>query len=198
MKRALIVGNGTSRNVLNLRELHKDHVIFGCNALYRDFDDHAIPDWLIAIDPHMIAEIRLSSFPQDRFIVPPPSEQWEPAECNPNRPRSNAGMNAMQAAIRKGHKELVCVGFDFLIGDRNKSISNLYDGTPNYGPETRANYMDNNGRANYLNWFALQNPGVQFTFAYPSGNSILRLFANNIQYMNFEQAFGNIHTNTTT
>ena len=44
-------------------------------------------------------------------------QQYEPAECNPARPRSNAGMNAMLEAIKKGFTTLYMFGFDFILDD---------------------------------------------------------------------------------
>ena len=96
MNRVFCIGNGESRKHLDLETLRPHGKIYGCNALYRDFKpDYILPDYLVAIDPLLIEEIKDSDFPQDRFIEPPFAEQFEPAECNPGRPRSNAGMNAM-------------------------------------------------------------------------------------------------------
>ena len=48
-----VLGNGPSRAHLNLDELQKDGIIYGCNALYRDFT----PDYLFASDFGMIRQI---------------------------------------------------------------------------------------------------------------------------------------------
>lgn len=159
---ALIVGNGLSRKNIDIPSLKKYATIYGCNALYRDFPEFDVPDYLIAIDQPIIDEINNSDFPKDRFIVPPYDEQFEPKECNPTRPRSNAGMNAMIEAIRHGHTNLYCIGFDFFVRDRDFSTKNIYDGTNNYGPEHRASYEDNMNRVKYFDWFAQKNPDVTF------------------------------------
>ena len=98
-----------------------------------------------------------------QVIFPPDDERWEPAECNPNRPRSNAGINAMLEAIKLGHDKLICLGFDFLI-DGPESISNMFDGTRNYTMETRASIHDGANRTAYLEWVANKNPRVEFIF----------------------------------
>lgn len=173
-KVAYVIGNGGTRKDFNLESLRGKGTIYGCNALYREFE----PDWLVAIDNGIINEIRGSSFPQKRFHVPPLDEQYEPAIVNPGRPRSNAGMNAMELAIRHGHNKLVMIGFDFLIEDKDVSTSNMFDGTSNYGSETRANYADNAGRTRYLSWFMDKYNEVQFLFAYPRGNWLFKHLPN--------------------
>tara|TARA_A100001201_G_C4082967_1_gene199568 strand:- start:663 stop:1277 length:615 start_codon:yes stop_codon:yes gene_type:complete len=166
-----IIGNGRSRQQFDLSRLRTTFgkgLVIGCNALYRDwYKDWSLPDYLVAIDEKIINEINKSDYPKDRFIVPPEHEQYEPAEYNPMQPRSNAGMNAMQEAIRKGCNTLYCLGFDFLIADAEQSTSNVYEGTNAYGPETHASYTDSINRTGYLGYFARKNPSVDFYFVFP-------------------------------
>lgn len=187
MNTAFIIGNGTSRSDFDLKRLKPYGTIYGCNALYRDFPDHSIPDFLVAIDDGIIAEIEFSRFPSNRFIVPPIDERWEPSECNIGRPRSNAGMNAMREAIKAGHDQLICLGFDFLIGGKNQFLSNLYDGTENYGPDTRASAGDNPGRVNYLQWLVRKHPDVDFIFIYPDIENVTVINGDNVYYNTFEK-----------
>ena len=56
MERAFIIGNGVSRKGFDLEQLRGKGVIYGCNALYRDF----MPDVLVATDDKMREEIELS------------------------------------------------------------------------------------------------------------------------------------------
>ena len=170
--KAFIVGNGLSRQGFNLESLRGKGTIFGCNALYRDFT----PDYLVAIDDKIIAEINHSidtgecEVPQKNFIVPP----WTECHEETTGRRSNAGMNAMFEAIKKDHTELYCLGFDFLIDD-DVSVANVYDGTNCYGPETRANRRDNVNRVAYLEYVALNNRDVTFTFLFPRTDVPLKL-----------------------
>ena len=151
--RAFIIGNGKSREGFDLEQLRPHGTIYGCNALYRDFK----PDYLIAIDTPITEEIMKSDFPKDRFIHPEMEEQFEHPEFNPfSRFRSNAGMNAMIEALRHGKRELMCLGFDFIINN-NFATSNIYNGSNAYGPETRTSIADNIRRVNYLDWFARKN-----------------------------------------
>ena len=168
-KTAFIIGNGGSRAKFDLNLLTPHGTTYGCNALYRDF----YPDWLVAIDDGMIAEIRNNSnFPLEQFIEPSEEEKYEPIELynapvGTRTPRSNAGMNAMTEAIRHGHEQLVMIGFDFIVANEKIGTSNMYDGTDNYGPNTRASFQDQARRMNYLNWFIDKNWDIDFVFCYP-------------------------------
>ena len=163
MSRAFIIGNGKSRDGFDLEQLRKHGTIYGCNALYRDFE----PDYLIAIDDAITEEIRSSDFPEERFIYPAFEEQFEHPEFNPfTRLRSNAGMNAMIEALRHGHRELICIGFDFII-QNDLATANVYEGTECYGRETMTSLADGLRRAKYLDWFARKNNVAQYKFILP-------------------------------
>lgn len=178
---AYIIGNGKSRESFDLMLLKGKGVVFGCNALYRDFvrtsPRYVLPDLLVAIDEAIITEIESSDFPSQRVIIPPEDEKWEPVQLHwgrsaqpdwsPARPRSNAGMNAIKEAIKMGHKNLYVFGFDFLVVDQSTALSNMYDGTDCYGLDTRANLQDTRNRLKYLGWMIEENPDVSFVFCYP-------------------------------
>jgi hypothetical protein len=186
MNTAFIIGNGTSRKAFDLTRLKPYGTVFGCNALYRDFPDNSFPDFIVSIDDGIITEIEGSNFPSKRFIVPPIDERWEPAECNIGRPRSNAGMNAMREAIKMDHEQLICLGFDFLIQDDNQLLSNIYDGTDNYGESTRARARDNPGRVNYLEWLVRQHPEVDFIFIFPDIENVTKIVGENVYFNTYE------------
>lgn len=188
---AVILGNGKTRTQAKLDKLSKlpNVKIFGCNAIYRDIPDKI--DYLVAIDDGMINEIYASDFPKEKVIIPPYHERWEPAECNPRRPRSNAGMNAIQEAIKLGATTIVGIGFDFLYGDKEASVSNIYDGTKNYGPETRASYYDNVPRANYLHFIVTKHQHVNFFFAYPEPSRFLDIKSSNFFYTTLDEIYKN-------
>ena len=192
MSRAFIIGNGPSRKEFDLNKLKDKGTVFGCNALYRDFK----PDYLVAIDKVIIEEIHKSDYPQHRFIVPPEHEQYEPAEFNPAQPRSNAGMNAMTEAIKRGNRELFCLGFDFLLEDKEYSLGNIYDGTNGYGKEVRATENDNKGRTRYLQWYVRKHPNNGFIFVFPRMETEIReIVAPNIgimYYDDFERGLENV------
>lgn len=179
--RAFIIGNGTSRKDFDLEQLRSYGEIYGCNALYRDFE----PDWLIAIDDAITEEITKSDFPKKKFIHPIMEEQYEHPEFNPfTRLRSNAGMNAMVEALKHGKRELICLGFDFIINN-NISISNIYNDTNAYGVETRTSVADNVRRVKYLDWFATKNNVANFKMILPryKNLNVHRMNSTNIRGM---------------
>ena len=51
--RCFVLGNGRSRLCIQPSDLIGYGKIYGCNALYREFD----PDFLIAVDPKMVMEL---------------------------------------------------------------------------------------------------------------------------------------------
>tara|TARA_Y100000593_G_C4274524_1_gene319290 strand:- start:849 stop:1463 length:615 start_codon:yes stop_codon:yes gene_type:complete len=178
MKKAFIIGNGKSRSEFDLSLLKDKGVMFGCNALYRDYyHQHNLPDYLIAIDEKIITEIEHSDFPSKRFLEPPEDEKWEPVELhwgravnddwNPARPRSNTGINAILEAEKLGHKDMWLFGMDFLVVQSTIATSNIYDGTNGYEPETRASLEDTRNRLQYLGWILENKPELNFIFCYP-------------------------------
>ena len=184
---ACIIGNGESRKTLNLKALRDVGTTFGCNALYRDFD----PDYLVAIDDKMIAEIKEKYSNQSRCIFPHENDRYEPPEVYGRTggptPRSNAGMVAMRYAIAMGYTELICFGFDFLIVNDTMATSNLYDGTDCYGMETRAVLQDTRNRMRFLAWLIESNPNVNFVFAYPSEVQVYAPVSDNVKVnLNYE------------
>lgn len=194
---AFVIGNGQSRQEVDLSTLREHGTIFGCNALYRDFE----PDYLIAIDEAIISEIQNSSFPKEKCIFPPENERFEPAEVHYNqksrfygRPRSNAGMNAIIEAIRKGHTDLYCIGFDFLAEREGTALSNMYNGTPCYGGETRANLRDTRNRMRYFAWVIENSLDIMFHLCYPKGMVVLRPVMANVKLLNFGEMYEHLHS----
>ena len=53
-----VLGNGESRQGIKLEDLSSHGLIYGCNALYREF----APDMLISVDPAMHNEILATDY----------------------------------------------------------------------------------------------------------------------------------------
>ncbi|MBC8553896.1 MAG: hypothetical protein H8D23_30160 [Candidatus Brocadiales bacterium] len=166
IKPAIIIGNGPSRNIIDSHKLVGKAPLYGCNALYRDFNKS---DYLIAIDDGMIDEIKSvlpTLYKNTQTIIPPEDERWESAEYSPNRRRNNAGMVAMDYAIKHGNNLLYLLGFDFIL-EGEDSVDNVYKDTDNYGPETHAREEDNYYRLKYFEWYVSKHLGVSVVFVIP-------------------------------
>jgi hypothetical protein len=178
-KVAFIVGNGISRQEIDLHTLIDKAPIYGCNALYRDF---YFWNYLVAIDDGMIAELRKHYMNHGVLIIPPEEMRYEEAEYSPARRRANAGMVAMREAVNRHYDILYCLGFDFILKGEI-STDNVYKGSDNYGPETHANQGDNYYRIKYLEWFARKNDHVKFVFVVPDKTPMNVIDAPNIVAM---------------
>ena len=175
MSTAFIIGNGPTRLGVNLHDLVGKGKIYGCNALYRDFDKF---DYLVVIDEQFKKLIEMGGkegVVEDTKLILPPDEEC--VEETTGR-RSNAGMNAMREAIRHGATKLFCLGFDFIIKDEVANTDNVYKDTEGYGEETHATYEDSKHRVNYLHWFMNQNKDVRFTFVVPDPIEIFNIGLN--------------------
>jgi hypothetical protein len=171
---AIIVGNGKSREEVDLNTLVGQGTIYGCNALYRDFDGW---DYLVAIDERMINEIKTTEkrLP-GQAIFPPENERYEETTGR----RGNAGMCAMREAIRNGADTIYCLGFDFILAGAD-SVINVYGGSKNYEPETQMGLMEAGyHRMKYLEWFAAQNPDTKFIFVIPDNGQVKPVDAENV------------------
>ena len=175
MSTAFIIGNGPTRLDINLHDLVGKGKIYGCNALYRDFDKF---DYLVVIDEQFKKLIEMGGkegvVEGTKLILPPDEECIEETTGR----RSNAGMNAMREAIRHGATKLFCLGFDFIIKDEVANTDNVYKDTEGYGEETHATYEDSKHRVNYLHWFMNQNKDVRFTFVVPDPIEIFNIGLN--------------------
>lgn len=178
---AFIVGNGVSRNSIVLNELVGQAPIYGCNALFRDFDKW---DYLVSIDQGMVTEIGNSEglYGNGTVIVPPGDQQYEPHEYSPHRRRNNAGMIAMDIAIKGGFDILYLLGIDFVL-EGNISTDNVYKNTQNYGLETHSTQDDNFYRMKYFEWFVRKNKEVKFIFVIPEDFRVRNVDSDNVLTM---------------
>jgi len=56
MDTAFVIGNGESRNIFPIQELKNKGVIWGCNAIYRDWPD--LCNHIVAVNPPMYEELK--------------------------------------------------------------------------------------------------------------------------------------------
>lgn len=128
-KVAFVLGNGKSRLNLNVNEIKIRGTVYGCNAIYREFD----PDFLIAVDVKMVNEIVAAGYHLNHSV-------W----TNPNKGISNkqninffsphkgwsSGPTALWMASQQPFHEIYIFGFDYQ-GLEGK-FNNVYADTFNY------------------------------------------------------------------
>lgn len=135
-RRAFVLGNGRSRSGIDLKELRKHGKIYGCNALYREYD----PDILVAVDPKMIFEICENGYQLTHEVWTNPNSRYQKYENLKifKNPRGwSSGPTALLKATQDGHREIYILGFDYY-GVDNQYFNNIYADTPNYKKSTEA------------------------------------------------------------
>lgn len=125
---AFVIGNGISRQHVNLDNLKKHGKIYGCNALYRDFT----PDCLVATDRPIAAEIQNSGYSlKNRFHTRRPF----PSLGGKGVPKEyfgySSGPIAVSLAAIDGCGKIYLIGFDMGATETN-AFNNIYAGTQFY------------------------------------------------------------------
>lgn len=137
---AVVLGNGPGRLDFDL-DILKNHrggllasrklQIYGCNALYRDFE----PDFLITRGNDIVNEIVASGYTKDHIVYTNSIHTLEhPGKFYliPYDPYTDAGTTAAYIAAFDGHKKIFMLGFD---GQDTKGHNyNVYAGTASYQP----------------------------------------------------------------
>lgn len=128
--RAIVIGNGISRQKFNLNHLTAKHVqTYGCNALYRDFE----PDFLIAVGNNIGNEIALSGYANNHVVYSTTDniiKHPNTFHLIPQNPSWNAGAIAAYLACFDGHTTVYLVGHDGL--DTPGYFNNVYKDTNAY------------------------------------------------------------------
>ena len=128
-KIAFVLGNGTSRKSIDLKQLKSKGTTYGCNALYREFQ----PDYLVAVDTKMILEINKAKYQHGHCVWTNPNRAYHQMTgfnfFNPSKGWSS-GPSALHLASGHNNSEIYILGFDYIgIGDK---VNNIYADTPNY------------------------------------------------------------------
>ena len=128
------IGNGKSRQKIDLHFLKKYGIIYGSNGLYRDF----APDKLIVADPEMLNEVVESGYSKENKVYTTEYGYGNASDIDQNHKIStipfekiypvNTGWISIRLAYQfHPEQQIYMIGFD-LFGDRN----NIYDDTNNY------------------------------------------------------------------
>jgi hypothetical protein len=127
MSRAFVLGNGVSRQQVDLHNLGHLGKIYGCNALYRDF----VPDVLVSTDKPISTAIQDSGYSlNNRFYTrrPVPGAGAHPV---PQKYYGySSGPIAASIAAYDGAVVIYLVGFD--MGPVNNHFNNVYADTEFY------------------------------------------------------------------
>ena len=124
-----MLGNGTSRKSVDLNQLKDKGTIYGCNALYREFE----PDHLVAVDTKMILEINKAGYQHNHSVWTNPNRAYHNMNgfniFNPSKGWSS-GPTALWLASTHDTTDIYILGFDYQ--GINDKINNVYSDTPNY------------------------------------------------------------------
>ena len=140
---AFVLGNGTSRKDIPLDNLKNHGTVYGCNAIYREFE----PDYLVAVDTKMVIEINKAGFQRNHEVWTNPNKAYQKFTgfkyFSPSKGWSS-GPTALHLASDHKNNEIYILGFDYVGLADNKKVNNLYAGTFNYKkPHDGATYHGN-------------------------------------------------------
>jgi|TARA_B110000977_G_scaffold54185_1_gene73774 hypothetical protein len=156
-----VIGNGVSRNSINLNNLKQFGKVYACNAVYREFD----PDYLVAVDVKMVLEINNKKYQhKNPNVWTNPNKSYRRIEhlnfFNPSKGWSS-GPTALWLAAQHGYEDIYILGFDYKGMLQGNKVNNIYAGSENYKKTTdTATY--------YGNWLKQtaavikENPEIRF------------------------------------
>jgi hypothetical protein len=130
---AFVLGNGKSRLNIDPRNFQERGVVYGCNALYREF----APDYLVAVDVKMVNEIIASGYHRTHQVWTN-SNKGVTSKANINffSPHKgwSSGPTALWFASTHTYQTIYILGFDYQ-GAGGK-FNNVYADTFNYKKST--------------------------------------------------------------
>ena len=133
---AFVVGNGKSREPINLQHLKQFGKVYACNAVYRTFR----PDYLIAVDVKMILEITQHRWQLDNEVWTNPNRSYNSIPnlnlFNPSKGWSSGPTALWMASHMHGYDKIYVLGFDYRgtkdVNGEYKRVNNIYADTQNY------------------------------------------------------------------
>ena len=127
MTRAFVLGNGVSRQDVDLNNLKHFGPIYGCNALYRDFT----PTALISTDKPISERIQDSGYAKtNRFYTRRPVPGSGALSVPQKYFGYSSGPIATSIAAIDGARVIYLIGFD--MGPVNNHFNNVYANTEFY------------------------------------------------------------------
>ena len=177
MTRAFVLGNGVSRQGVDLERLRPLGKIYGCNDLYRDF----VPDVLVATDRPIAEHIQNSGYSKNhKFYTRRPLPDLGAHRVPESYFGYSSGPIAMALAAQDGARRVYLLGFD-MGPSPEKTINNLYAGTEFYRridapPTFTGNWVKQMCR------IAQDNATVKFIRIHGSTTAMIPEFANAINF----------------
>jgi hypothetical protein len=161
-KIAFVLGNGVSRLAANLDALKNYGTVYGCNALYREFQ----PDHLVAVDVKMINEIIEVGYHLTNSVWTNKNKGVISFDSlnvlNPHKGWSS-GPTALWLSTLHLHTEIYILGFDYQ--GVNGKVNNVYAGTQNYKKENQpATFFGN--WSSQTERIVVENPKITFYRVY--------------------------------
>lgn len=128
MGMAFVLGNGSSRQEVELQKLAELAPVYGCNALYREFT----PTVLVATDKPIAERIQHSGYAHNnRFYTRKPLQGMGAQQVPQKYHGYSSGPIAVSMAAFDGHTVIYMLGFDMGGTDQGK-FNNCYADTEFY------------------------------------------------------------------
>ena len=102
-KTAFVLGNGTSRKSIDLNQLKEHGTVYGCNALYREFN----PDYLVAVDAKMVIEINNNKYQHNHEVWTNPNRTYHQLTLHHHKIRKSIH-SALDSLILLSYLETYC------------------------------------------------------------------------------------------
>lgn len=132
MTAAFVLGNGVSRQAVDLAALFQCGTVYGCNAIYREFTPHV----LISTDAPISAAIQNSGYSQNNVhYTRKPLPNLGARRINQTYFGYSSGPIAVAQAALDRHRAIYLVGFD-MGPTRTGRFNNVYADTEFYRKST--------------------------------------------------------------
>lgn len=130
MTTAFCLGNGVSRQGLDLAQLQQLGPIYGCNAIYKEFE----PDVLTATDQPISTRIQESGYSARKRFYTRRCIPGKGAHQIPKKYYGNSsGPASASIAAADGHDRIYLIGYDMGPNESGK-FNNVYAGAEFYKP----------------------------------------------------------------
>lgn len=169
---AFVLGNGTSRRDIDLRQLRTHGAVYGCNALYRDFE----PTVLVSTDPPISAEIQNSGYSQQHcHYTRKPLPESGAQRIPPRYFGFSSGPAAAGIATQDRHRKIYLLGFD--LGPTTMgTFNNVYADTEFYKKSTATPTYSGNWVRQLVS-IMTDNPRTTYTRVIGEGTANIAEFA---------------------